>query len=90
MSNKSYLRFSKNHTSFHFCEFFPISTFFHIGNYLKVCIIVSDFSSLFSNFKTFLSVLHNSMSEFCSANYESYQTDCFDTSYKSALRVWLF
>ena len=22
--------------------------------------------------------------------YESYQTDCFDTSYKSALQVWLF
>ena len=34
--------------------------------------------------------LHNSMFECCSAKYESYQTDCFDASYKSALRVWLF
>ena len=33
---------------------------------------------------------HNSMLEYCSAKYESYQTDCFDTSYKSTLRVWLF
>ena len=33
---------------------------------------------------------HNSMFECCSAKYESYQTDCFDTSYKSTLRVWLF
>ena len=33
---------------------------------------------------------HNSMFECCSAKYESYETDCFATSYKSALRVWLF
>ena len=25
-----------------------------------------------------------------SAKYESYQTDCFATSYKSALQIWLF
>ena len=33
---------------------------------------------------------HNSMFECCSAKYESYQRDCFDTSYKSTLQVWLF
>ena len=31
------------------------------------------------------------MFEWCSARYESYQMDCFDTySYKSALQDWLF
>ena len=33
---------------------------------------------------------HNSEFEYCSAKYESYQTDCFATSYKSALQIWLF
>ena len=30
------------------------------------------------------------MFECCSAKYESYQTDCFATSYKSTLRICLF
>ena len=34
--------------------------------------------------------VHNSMFECCSIRYESYQTDCFDTSYKSTVQVWLF
>ena len=34
--------------------------------------------------------VHNSMFECCSIRYESYQTDCFDTTYKSTLRLWLF
>ena len=33
---------------------------------------------------------HNSMFECCSAKCESYQTDCFATSYKSLLQIWLF
>ena len=28
--------------------------------------------------------------ECCSAKYESYQADCFATSYESALQIWLF
>ena len=35
-------------------------------------------------------LFHNSMFECCSVKYESYQKDCFDTSYKSAWQVWLF
>ena len=34
--------------------------------------------------------VHNFMFECCSAKYERYQTDCFVTSYKSVLPVWLF
>ena len=41
--------------------------------------------AFFSNFYG-----HNSEFECCSANYESYQTDCFATSYKSTLQIWLF
>ena len=42
--------------------------------------------------KFFLKTVLSFSSEFecCSAKYESYQMDCFDTSYKSALQIWLF
>ena len=43
-----------------------------------------------SPFLHFFHAYHNFMFERCSAKYESYQTDCFDTSYKSTPRVWLF
>ena len=66
-----------------------------------LCRVVSDrhfdrLESLISSstgriaFGKYLIFDHNSMFECCSAKYESYQTDCFDTSYKSTLQVWLF
>ena len=45
-----------------------------------------------STFKPFEAILYKDARQllWCSAKYESYQTDCFATSYKSALRIWLF